>query len=57
MGYRLLFMQPNNTKNFREGTNFRELYSLFYFDRQLRNIMFKNILIIENNTKSIFSYI
>ena len=57
MGYRHLFMQPNNTKNFREGTNFRELYSLFYFDRQLRNIMFKNILIIENNTKSIFSYI
>lgn len=34
-----------------------ELYSLFYFDRQLRNIMFKNILIIENNCKSIFSYI
>ena len=57
MGYRHLFLRPNNPKLFLEGTNFRELYSLFYFDRQLRNIMFKNILIIENNAKSIFSYI
>lgn len=55
MGYRHLFMQPGDRK-FIENTNFRELYSLFYFDRQLRNIIFKNILIIENNTKSIFSY-
>lgn len=57
MGYRHLFMQDGNNKKFIENTNFRELYALFYFDRQLRNIMFKNILIIENNTKSIFSYI
>lgn len=56
MGYRHLFLDTNN-KRFIDGTNFRELYSLFYFDRQLRNIMFKNILIIENNCKSIFSYI
>lgn len=57
MGYRHLFMRPENPKMFKEGTTFNELYALFYFDRQLRNIMFKNILIIENNTKSIFSYI
>lgn len=57
MGYRHLFMQENNKKSFIPGTTFKELYSLFYFDRQLRNIMFKNILIIENNTKSIFSYV
>lgn len=57
MGYRHLFMRPENPKMFKEGTTFKELYALFYFDRQLRNIMFKNILIIENNTKSIFSYI
>lgn len=57
MGYRHLFLRADNSKLFRENTNFRELYALFYFDRQLRNIMFKNILIIENNTKSIFSYI
>lgn len=57
MGYRHLFIDPDNDRCFLPNTNFRELYSLFYFDRQLRNIMFKNILIIENNTKSIFSYI
>ncbi|MCH5166735.1 MAG: Abi family protein [Erysipelotrichales bacterium] len=57
MGYRHLFLENENSKLFKNGTTFRELYSLFYFDRQLRNIMFKNILIIENNCKSIFSYI
>ena len=57
MGYRHLFMDPNDKKKFIEGTTFKELYSLFYFDRQLRNIIFKNILIIENNCKSIFSYV
>lgn len=57
MGYRHLFMDSEkNNKFFLQGTTFRELYALFYFDRQLRNILFKNILIIENNTKSIFSY-
>ena len=30
---------------------------MFYFDRQLRNIIFKNVLIIENNCKSIFAYV
>lgn len=57
MGYRHLFMDGKDGKTFLPNTNFRELYALFYFDRQLRNIMFKNILIIENNIKSIFSYI
>ena len=56
MGYRHLFLDPENPKHFKKRTTFKELYSLFYFDRQLRNIMFKNILIIENNCKSIFSY-
>ena len=56
MGYRHLFLDQENPKHFKKGTLFKELYSLFYFDRQLRNIMFKNILIIENNCKSIFSY-
>ena len=33
-----------------------ELYAIFMFDRELRNILFKNLLIIENNIKSIISY-
>lgn len=36
--------------------HFEELYSLFLFDRKLRNVVFKNILMIENNIKSIISY-
>ena len=55
-GYRHLFMKSSNTKKYIEGTTFEELYSLFLFDRSFRNIIFKNILIIENNVKSILSY-
>lgn len=55
-GYRYLFYKSNKEKIFIKGTNFREIYALFYFDRQLRNIFFKNILILENNIKSIISY-
>lgn len=53
-GYRHLFV--NKDKTFKEGTTFEELYSLFLFDRFLRNIVFKYLLVIENNLKSIFSY-
>lgn len=55
-GYRHLFLDGIKSKQFRKGTNFRELYAMFFFDRQLRYIIFKNLLIIENNLKSIFSY-
>lgn len=55
-GYRHLFLKTPRDRNFIPGTNFRELYALFNFDRQIRNIIFKNLLIIENNLKSIFSY-
>lgn len=55
-GYRYLFIKSLNDKTFIDGTNFREMYALFNFDRQLRNILFKNILILENNIKSIISY-
>ena len=57
MGYRHLFMQRDNRHLFIDNAEFREVYALFSFDRQLRNIIFKNILIIENNAKSIFSYV
>jgi abortive infection bacteriophage resistance protein len=30
---------------------------MFLFDRQIRNIIFKNILIVENNLKSILAYV
>ena len=55
-GYRHLFLKSPKDRMFLPGTNFKELYALFNFDRQIRNIFFKNILIVENNAKSIFSY-
>jgi len=55
-GYRGLFMQDFRDRKFIKGTTFEELYAMFLFDRNIRNIMFKNILIVENNIKSIISY-
>lgn len=55
-GYRHVFMKSSDNKKFIEGSTFDELYALFSFDRNLRNIMFKYLLIVENNLKSIFSY-
>ena len=55
-GYRYPFVKSRNDKTYIEGVTFEELYSLFLFDRKLRNILFKNILLIENNLKSIISY-
>lgn len=55
-GYRHLFMVSNEERFFKRGTTFEELYSLFLFDRTFRTICFKNLLIIENNFKSIISY-
>ena len=50
-GYRHLFMKSKKLNQFIEGTTFEELYSMFLFDRKIRNIYFKNILIVENNMK------
>lgn len=55
-GYRHPFLKTQNDRYFLPNTNFKELYALFTFDRQIRNIIFKNLLIVENNMKSIFSY-
>lgn len=56
-GYRYIFYKNSKDRIFIPGTTFEELYGLFIFDRNIRNIMFKNILIVENNIKSIMSYI
>ena len=55
-GYRHLFMKKNVKDTFLPGTTFEELYATFVFDREIRNTFFKNILIVENNIKSIMSY-
>ena len=55
-GYRHIFIKSWKEANFIPGTTFEELYAVFVFDRRVRNIFFKNLLIIENNIKSIISY-
>ncbi len=55
-GYRHLFLKSQTDRVFKDGTTFEELYSLFLFDRSFRNILFKYLLVIENNLKSIVSY-
>ena len=55
-GYRHLFNRSWKDINFIEGTTFNELYSVFVFDRKMRNIFFQNLLIVENNIKSLISY-
>lgn len=56
-GYKDLFLQKNSdTEIYIENTNFMEVYSLYSFDRKLRNLFFGKILIIENNLKSAIAY-
>lgn len=55
-GYRHLFMKSWKDVNFIPGTTFEELYAMFVFDRRVRNIFFKNLLIVENNIKSLISH-
>lgn len=55
-GYRHLFFKSKADKVFIKGTRFEELYSMFLFDRSFRNVLFKYLLVIENNLKSITSY-
>ena len=55
-GYRRVLMVSSKEKKFVKGATFDELYAIFMFDRECRNILFKNLLIVENNIKSIISY-
>ena len=55
-GYRHIFLKNSKSNDFIPGTTFEELYALFQFDRSFRNVLFKNLLIVENNLKSIISY-
>nr|VZK65529.1 hypothetical protein MF5292_00706 [Mycoplasma feriruminatoris]VZR75671.1 hypothetical protein MF5294_00703 [Mycoplasma feriruminatoris]VZR98238.1 hypothetical protein MF5293_00701 [Mycoplasma feriruminatoris] len=58
-GYKELFLKKtsnNEEDRFIENTNFNELYSLFLFDRELRTIILKYILIFERDFKTTIAY-
>ena len=55
-GYRHLLFKGPKENTFIDGSSFDERYALFCFDINIINVMFKYLLIVENNLKSIFSY-
>lgn len=55
-GYKDLFLDDNNSLNYKQGTKFEEIYFLYEFDRQLRNIFLEYILKIENSLRSLIAY-
>ena len=58
-GYKELFIDKNyagTDERYKPGANFEELYALYLFDRELRNIFMKYILIIENNIKTVLAH-
>lgn len=61
-GYKWLFLNPAPThtdsdEQYLPGTKFEEIYSLYLFDRELRNIFIRYILEIENNIKSVLAHV
>lgn len=56
-GYKDVFLKTSEPDEYRDGTTFDELYALYLFDRELRNIFIKYILIIENNVKSNLAHV
>lgn len=54
-GYKEIFKESNNDQ-FQRGTTFEDIYELYNFDNDLRNIFLKYILVAERNIKSSLSY-
>lgn len=55
-GYKDMFIVSSDSDQFKPGTTIEEIYALYSFDRELRNVFFKNILQIETNAKSLIAY-
>lgn len=54
-GYKEVFKEPIHNQ-FQKGTTFEDIYELYDFDNDLRNIFLKYILVVERNIKSSLSY-
>lgn len=55
-GYKDLFLDTTDSSKYKIGTRFEEIYALYEFDRQLRNIFLEYILKFENSLRSLVSY-
>lgn len=57
-GYKRLFVNDSEENEvYKEGCSFEEIYELYVFDRDLRNIFFKPMLQIENELKTQIAYV
>ncbi len=54
-GYKAPFKNPT-TKNYIDGTTFEDIYALYKFDQNLRELFLKYILQIECHLRSLLSY-
>ena len=60
-GYKHIFLDTVESKKrqddyYKNGTTFEQIYALYEFDRNLRNILMKYILMTENSIKSKIAY-
>ena len=60
-GYKKIFLDPVETKKrkddyFKSGTTFEQIYALYEFDRNIRHILLKYMLICENSLKAKIAY-
>lgn len=56
-GYKEPFLDLNSTtERYLPGTDFFEIYALYEFDREARNILLNRILRVENHVKSVISH-
>lgn len=54
-GYKDLFKNPT-TRNYRDGTTIEDIYALYQFDEQLRELTLHHLLHIERHLRSTLSY-
>lgn len=58
-GYKKPFIDPSaagSEEKYIPGTKFDEIYALYLFDRELRNLFIRYILELENNIKSVLAH-
>lgn len=53
----ICYTDENKNEKFIKGTTFNEIYSLYEFDRELRAIIFKYTLQIENTLRTLVSHV
>lgn len=54
-GYKDIFKNPT-TKKYKDNTKFEDIVELYYFDEQLRQLVLRYLIKVENELKSVVSY-